>query len=88
MEETLLLNSSNAHIIRIDEKEIILLGTAHVSKNSAQEVKKIIEQEQPESVCVELCSARYENIKIKKDGKKWILSPSSNKKKPCFFWLI
>ena len=65
-----MLNSSNAHIIRIDEKEIILLGTAHVSKNSAQEVKKIIEQEQPESVCVELCSARYESIKNKKRWEK------------------
>jgi len=63
-----LLNSKNVHVLQKDEKEIILVGTAHVSKNSAQEVKKIIEEEKPDSVCVELCSARYNSLKNK---KKW-----------------
>jgi pheromone shutdown-related protein TraB len=64
----LLLNSKNIHKLKIDEKEILLVGTAHVSKNSAQEVKELIEQEKPDSVCVELCSARYNSIKNK---DKW-----------------
>lgn len=63
-----MLNSSNIHNLKIGEKEIILIGTAHVSKNSAEEVKKIIEEEKPDSVCVELCSARYNSIK---NRKKW-----------------
>ena len=63
-----MLESKNVHILKKDEKEIILVGTAHVSKNSAEEVKKIIEEEKPDSVCVELCSARYNSIKNK---KKW-----------------
>ena len=63
-----MLNSKNVHVIQKDEKEIILVGTAHVSKNSAEEVKKIIEEEKPDSVCVELCAARYNSIKNK---KKW-----------------
>ena len=63
-----MLNSKNVHVLQKDEKEIILVGTAHVSKNSAQEVKKIIEEEKPDSVCVELCSARYNSLKNK---KKW-----------------
>ena len=36
---------SNVHRITVGEKEILLIGTAHVSKQSAQEVKEIIETE-------------------------------------------
>lgn len=58
----LLLNSKNIHILKKEGKEILLVGTAHVSKDSAQEVKELIEQEKPDSVCVELCPARYNSI--------------------------
>ncbi|MDX9872247.1 MAG: TraB/GumN family protein [Clostridia bacterium] len=54
--------------ITYQNKEIILIGTAHVSRQSAEEVKEIIEAEKPDSVCVELCQSRYESI-INKD--KW-----------------
>lgn len=45
-----------------DGKEIILVGTAHVSKQSAEEVKDVIESERPDSVCVELDEQRYNTI--------------------------
>jgi pheromone shutdown-related protein TraB len=61
-EKKLLLNSKNIHILKKDGKEILLVGTAHVSKDSAREVKELIEQEKPDSVCVELCPARYNSI--------------------------
>lgn len=48
-----------------DEKEIILVGTAHVSRESAQLVKTVIEGEKPDSVCVELCPSRYQSIRHK-----------------------
>ncbi|HLT55397.1 MAG TPA: TraB/GumN family protein [Bacillota bacterium] len=61
---------SEEHITRfeINNKEIILVGTAHVSKQSAELVKSVIETEQPDSVCVELDEQRYQSIV---DGKKW-----------------
>lgn len=40
-------------------KEIILIGTAHVSKESADLVEKVITEETPDSVAVELCESRY-----------------------------
>jgi len=64
----LLLNSKNIHILKKEGKEILLVGTAHVSKDSAREVKELIEQEKPDSVCVELCSARYNSIN---NRNKW-----------------
>ncbi|HHT49968.1 MAG TPA: TraB/GumN family protein [Eubacteriaceae bacterium] len=60
--------TSNIHRLNIDGKEIILIGTAHVSKYSAEEVKEIIELEQPDSVCIELDEERYKSIT---DGDKW-----------------
>ena len=64
----MLLSSKSIHILKKDGKEILLVGTAHVSKDSAREVKELIEQEKPDSVCVELCSARYNSIN---NPNKW-----------------
>jgi len=55
-------------MLKKDGKEILLVGTAHVSKESAREVKELIEQEKPDSVCVELCLARYNSIN---NPSKW-----------------
>ncbi len=54
-------------IVRLihDEKEIILVGTAHVSRESVHLVKKVIEDETPDTVCVELCPSRYQSIRQK-----------------------
>lgn len=46
----------------VAEKEVILVGTAHVSAASAALVKKIIEAEAPDTVCVELDDGRYQAI--------------------------
>ncbi len=60
--------SETVHRIQVEDKEIILIGTAHVSKNSAEEVKQIIEQEKPDSVAVELCNSRYQSMQ---DRDRW-----------------
>ncbi|MGA9226682.1 MAG: TraB/GumN family protein [Mesobacillus sp.] len=54
--------------INLDGKEYILIGTAHVSKHSAEQVKEVIEAEMPDSVCVELDEQRYQTIT---EGAKW-----------------
>lgn len=60
---------NNIHSLFFEEKEIILVGTAHVSKESAQLVGDVIESEKPDTVCVELCEARYQSIRQK---EKWL----------------
>ncbi len=52
-------------IIKYNEKTIILIGTAHVSKESARLVKKTILENKPDTVCVELCNARLKSIRDK-----------------------
>lgn len=57
---------TNVHRMQVGEKEIILIGTAHVSPQSVEEVRELIEQEKPDSVCIELCEGRYNSI-VNKD---------------------
>ena len=54
--------------IHMDDKEIILIGTAHVSRESARLVQEIIHQEKPDTVCVELCHSRLKSIR---DNESW-----------------
>jgi len=51
---------------------IILVGTAHISKESVEEVKQAIEKYKPKIVAVELCKRRHEAI-TKKD--QWESTP-------------
>jgi pheromone shutdown-related protein TraB len=53
----------------LNGKEIILIGTAHVSKESADLVEEVIGREKPDAVCVELCKTRLEAIK---NPRKWL----------------
>lgn len=52
----------------IDDKEIILVGTAHVSQDSVALVQQVIEEERPDSVCIELDEQRFETIQ---NPKAW-----------------
>lgn len=52
----------------IDDKEVILVGTAHVSQDSVDLVKQVIEEEKPDSVCIELDEQRFETIQ---NPKAW-----------------
>jgi len=48
-----------------DKKAVLLVGTAHVSRESVALVKSVISQETPDTVCVELCPSRYQSIQEK-----------------------
>lgn len=50
------------------DQTIYLLGTAHVSRKSIEEVEKLIRCLKPDTVCVELCATRYQAIQ---DEARW-----------------
>ncbi|RBW69669.1 TraB/GumN family protein [Bacillus taeanensis] len=64
----MLTKEANITRIQLGEKELILIGTAHISKKSAEQVKQVIEEERPDSVCIELDQQRYQSIK---NGNQW-----------------
>jgi len=55
-------NNDKKYRLEYEGKEITLLGTAHVSKESADLVANVIEQERPDTVCIELCDSRYQSM--------------------------
>jgi pheromone shutdown-related protein TraB len=62
------LDHQNVHRLTLDSREIILIGTAHISRESADLVDRVITEEKPDVVCVELCKTRFEAIQQK---DKW-----------------
>jgi pheromone shutdown-related protein TraB len=77
--------SDNNVTINLSGKEIKLIGTAHVSQTSIDEVINAINEEKPDIVCVELDQGRYNSltqvdnwekldlVKVFKGGKGFLL---------------
>ncbi|MGD9948704.1 MAG: TraB/GumN family protein [Desulfobulbus sp.] len=51
--------SDDVAVLHQDGKTILLVGTAHISRQSTDLVQQVIEQEQPDAVCIELDEKRY-----------------------------
>lgn len=49
-------------IVEIDGRQIILIGTAHISQESVDTVIGAIDEYQPDTVCVELDEQRYQSL--------------------------
>ena len=46
--------SDDVHILQFADKKIFLVGTAHISQDSIDLVREVIEGEEQDCVCVEL----------------------------------
>ena len=71
--------------IKIEDKEIKLIGTAHVSKKSVELVEEVINSQKPDTVCVELCKSRYESIKQKNRWQNTDIIKVIKEKKAFFY---
>ncbi len=54
--------------LQLDGREILLVGTAHVSRESVEEVRSLILAERPDRVCVELDASRHRSLT---EGERW-----------------
>lgn len=59
-------NSKDVHFLNYNDKSLIIIGTAHISKQSADLVEEVIRAENPHTVCVELDEQRFEALSNKK----------------------
>jgi pheromone shutdown-related protein TraB len=55
----------DVHVLSVDGREVVLVGTAHVSRESADLVREVIVKEEPDCVCVELDPQRYQALSQK-----------------------
>lgn len=72
------------HQLAYENKLITLLGTAHVSSKSAELVERVIKEEEPDTVCVELCESRYQALTQKKRWQDTDLMKIIKEKKAFF----
>ena len=66
--ETKARDNEMVKTIHLNGKEYLIIGTAHVSRESADLVDEVIRQETPDTVCVELCQGRYQSMT---DSDRW-----------------
>ena len=59
---------SDVQIVAHQGRTFLLVGTAHISQESADLVRRVISQEQPDCVCVELDAQRYAALSA---GSRW-----------------
>jgi pheromone shutdown-related protein TraB len=52
----------------LDDKEIVLVGTAHISQESVETVRRVIAEESPDTVCIELDTQRLQALR---DERRW-----------------
>ncbi|HHD57160.1 MAG TPA: TraB/GumN family protein [Desulfobulbaceae bacterium] len=55
-------------VITIEDKTILLVGTAHISRQSADLVEQVIREEKPDTVCIELDEKRFAALS---NRKRW-----------------
>ena len=75
---------ADVQIVESGGRTFLLVGTAHISQESAQLVRQVISREQPDCVCVELdaqrfaalsAGTRWEDLDLKEIIRKRQLSP-------------
>ena len=74
--------------ITVEDTDIVVLGTAHVSAQSVEDVRLVYDQHKPDVVAVELCASRYEALtdpdrwknldlgRVVREKKIWLLASS------------
>ncbi|WP_027359928.1 TraB/GumN family protein [Desulforegula conservatrix] len=62
------IDNRDIHRFELNGKKYTIIGTSHVSKESADLVTEVIESETPDTVCVELCESRYHSMR---DKDRW-----------------
>jgi len=55
-------SSQDVEVVHADGREFLLVGTAHISQESVELVRTVIEHENPDCVCIELDDQRYEAL--------------------------
>ncbi|SEA53204.1 pheromone shutdown-related protein TraB [Desulfuromusa kysingii] len=77
-------NSGDYKQLQVDDKIIILVGTAHISQDSVDTVIRTIDEVVPDTVCVELDRQRYQSLINKKGWESLNLKEVIKKKQIPF----
>ncbi|MFP4285134.1 MAG: TraB/GumN family protein [Desulfovermiculus sp.] len=86
MNETNTLDNLPSSVTTVDVhgKTVHIVGTAHVSQASVDDVRRTISMTQPDTVCVELCPSRFQAMIQPDDWKKMDIYRVVKEKKSLF----
>ncbi|MCL1802717.1 MAG: TraB/GumN family protein [Eubacteriaceae bacterium] len=79
--------NENVTLISLEGKQIYLLGTAHVSAESAIEAYELIKSVEPETVCIELDSERLYSLTHAEDWSKTNITDVIKQKRSAFMFI-
>lgn len=74
----------SVHCVSMDGKNIYIIGTAHVSRESVKDVSSTVEAVRPDAICVELCAARHRAIVQRDNWKQMNIFTIIKEKKALF----
>ncbi len=60
----------DVQVIKLGDRTLFLVGTAHISRESADLVRQVINDQQPDCVCIELDQKRYDALS---NRRRWEL---------------
>jgi len=70
--------------VRVGYKDVYLVGTAHISQDSVEDVRTTVEQVRPDAICVELCKARHQAMTQSDNWRKMDVVKVVRQKKAVF----
>ncbi|MHC4131646.1 MAG: TraB/GumN family protein [Planctomycetota bacterium] len=76
--------TESVNCIKVGDKEVYIVGTAHVSQKSVEDVRQTVESVRPDSICVELCQSRYKALTQKDSWEKMNVFKVIREKKAVF----
>ena len=76
--------SSSVHHLIVQGRDVYLVGTAHVSAKSVEDVRNTADAVKPDSVCIELCQGRYKMMTDPDSWKKMDIFKVIRQKKGVF----
>jgi len=75
---------ASVRVVEIDGRKVFLVGTAHVSKESVEDVRLTVEAVRPDAVAVELCEGRYKAMTDRDSWKQMNIFKVLKEKKAVF----
>jgi pheromone shutdown-related protein TraB len=70
--------------VKVGDKDVYLVGTAHISRESVEDVRTTVEQIRPESICIELCKSRHQAMTQADNWRKMDIFKIIRQKKAVF----
>jgi pheromone shutdown-related protein TraB len=75
---------SGTTVVELEGKTVYVVGTAHVSKKSVEDVRAAVEAVRPDAVAIELCEPRYKGMRGKAAWRETNLFRVIKEKKATF----